>query len=227
MQSNAGTAASAATPASANLAIDINGISPKLLLEADQNLRDLTIGYASLGTQSIDLGGHALNVYSSSLAITKTSLWGAIRNAVASSLDGIYDSTLASHVNAAIGLAIVPDAHGDSRLLIRPTRIGDLNLDGNVTIADFIDLASNFGAIGTATWQEGDVNADGSVTIADFIDLASNFNTSYAGDIFPITPADTQTLSNFAASIAVAVPEPAALSLLAIGVMFFSRRRRR
>src|SRR5439155_25424952 len=174
----------------------------------DQDLRELTIGYGGVGAQSVDLNGHALNIYSPSLGAAKTSLWGTIRNVAASPLDGINDSTLASHTNARVGLAILPDAHGDSRLLIRPTRIGDLNLDGIVTIADFIDLASNFNLLGTATWQEGDVNGDGDVSIADFIDLASNFNTSYAGDVLPISASDQQTLSNFAASLGAAVPGP-------------------
>src|SRR5439155_19903695 len=51
---------------------------------------------------------------------------------------------------------------------------GDLNKDGQVSISDFIDLASNFGKT-NAIWSDGDLNLDGTVTIADFIDLAANF----------------------------------------------------
>ena len=79
---------------------------------------------------------------------------------------------------------------------------------------------------GTGTWQEGDLNYDGQVTISDFIDLASNFNTSYSGEVFPISAADAQTLSSFAASIGVSVPEPTSLSLLATSLLFVRRRRR-
>jgi len=50
---------------------------------------------------------------------------------------------------------------------------GDLNGDGSVSIADFIQLASHFNAPGG--WGEGDLNADGLVTISDFIDLSANF----------------------------------------------------
>jgi len=93
--------------------------------------------------------------------------------------DGIFDSGLAAHEHSALGLAIVNDY-----VLIRLTRIGDVNLDGIVTIADFIDLSANFNHTGV-TWQEGDMNGDGSVTIADFIDLSANFNGIYSGKCFP------------------------------------------
>ena len=61
--------------------------------------------------------------------------------------DKIIDSGL--HSNSKIGLAQQTD-----HIYIRSTRVGDLNLDGNVTISDFLDLASNFGTVGTATWQD-------------------------------------------------------------------------
>src|SRR5207237_9707384 len=113
------------------------------------------------------------------------------------------------------------------------TRIGDLNLDGAVTISDFIDLASNFNGT-NKTWQEGDLNNDGSVTISDFIDLASNFNGTYAGSLGPINAEDQLTLASFASSIGVdpsimgsAVPEPASLTVLALGAVGLMQRRRR
>src|SRR5258707_9062207 len=103
-----------------------------------------------------------------------------------------------------------------SQVLVRRKKM----LDGRVTTSDFIDLASNFNTIGTATWQEGDLNYDHNVTISDFIDLASNFNSSYTGSAGAVSAADLQTLANFASSIGVdpgvigsAVPEPGTLGL--------------
>jgi len=112
-------------------------------------------------------------------------------------------------------------------VLIRYTRIGDLNLDGTVTISDFIDLASNFNHIGGSTWQMGDVNYDGSVTISDFIDLASNFNQSVSGDALPISEEDAAMLASFAAEHgASAVPEPHSLVVVSLGLLSIRRRRR-
>src|SRR5204863_5205852 len=128
------------------------------------------------------------------------------------------------HSNSAVGIALLADAQNASYLLIRPTRIGDLNLDGSVTIADFIALASHFNQSGT--WQEGDTNYDGSVTIADFIALASNFNQSYSGGVNAINGDDRQLLASFASSIGAdptvigsAVPEPGVIGLMAVGAV--------
>ena len=110
-------------------------------------------------------------------------------------------------------------------ILIRATAVGDLNLDGVVSISDFIDLAAHFGQAGT--WQEGDLNYDGLVTISDFIDLASNFGTTFSGDALPISSQDRTTLDNFAASIgAKAIPEPGVVLAVLSAAPLIARRRR-
>ena len=111
-------------------------------------------------------------------------------------------------------------------VLIRSTRSGDLNLDGSVTSSDFIDLASHFNQIGTATWQEGDLNYDRNVTIADFIDLAGNFNTSYAGDAWPVSAADAAMLADFAGAYGVPEPGVALIMIGAAGGLVRRRSRR-
>ncbi len=113
-------------------------------------------------------------------------------------------------------------------VLIRYMRIGDLNLDGTVTISDFIDLASHFNTVGGATWQMGDVNYDGSVTISDFIDLASNFNQSVSGVSTPTSEADAAMLAGFAEANGVsAVPEPGWILGVGVAGGILGLRRRR
>jgi autotransporter-associated beta strand protein len=63
--------------------------------------------------------------------------------------------------------------------LVAYTHYGDANLDGAVTIADFTQLATYFGA-SSATWDMGDFDYDGSVGISDFGLMRSAFASTYA-----------------------------------------------
>ncbi|HEV8605597.1 MAG TPA: NF038122 family metalloprotease [Tepidisphaeraceae bacterium] len=230
LASNAGHSASAIDPAKANLAVHVGGGGSTVNLRDDQDLRELNIDWGDAGTQTFNLNTPAgagqfrsVRVYPPDFAAAKAALYAAIVHGIGTG-DGVVDSGLPSHPSSKLGIAIVADAHGDMSLLIRPTRIGDLNLDGQVSIADFIDLASHFN--GPGTWQEGDLNGDFLVTISDFIDLSSNFNMSYSGDAWPIDPADAAMLADFGASHgAGAVPEPAMLSLLMPALLLGRRRR--
>ncbi|HEV8604857.1 MAG TPA: PQQ-dependent sugar dehydrogenase [Tepidisphaeraceae bacterium] len=232
LDSNSGAPATDITAAAALLTVNVQkpftGSSPaKAVLNADQDLQQLTVTYTDPDLQSVDLNSPAapgafrsLRVYANP-AQNKLILSNAIRNAMINPGDGIYDSGLAAHPNSALGIARIVDAHGDFAVLIRPTRIGDLNLEGVVTISDFIDLAANFDKPGTFTWQEGDLNGDQAITIADFIDLAANFNTSYSEEVFPIDPADQEQLAAF---YAANVPEPAGLFAILVGsIILFNR----
>ena len=148
----------------------------------------------------------------------KAEFWFSIANANRENApdrhDGIYDSGQIYHGNSAIGLGQFTDAAGQPYLLIRLTRMGDVNLDGQVSIADFLTMASHFNS--TGTWQEGDLNYDGLITIADFIALASNFGTSYSGGAVAIGEGDVAMLSNFAT--AHGVPEPGMMVVLLVGL---------
>jgi hypothetical protein len=236
------------------LTINVTGNTTALVLESSSDLANLTVPFANPGTQGLDLNTpttpaafNALRIYAPDLTAAKTTLWSAIKNANGPGsltlTDGIYDSGRVNHPNSGIGLARVNDAHGDGHIQIRLARIGDLNLDGSVTISDFIDLASNFNSSGpNITWQEGDLNYDGSVTISDFIDLAANFNSSYAGVSSAASPSNLHLLSSFASAVGVdssvigadtrstgspAVPEPGGVALLSISVcgVLASRRK--
>ncbi len=79
---------------------------------------------------------------------------------------------------------------------------GDLNRDRQVSIDDFITLASNFGKT-NATYADGDLNYDGQVTISDFIDLSSNFNKTLSPPAVaaPPQPAAAIEISSPAAAL--------------------------
>jgi hypothetical protein len=220
LNSNAGAPATSITPATANLSIIIGNENSTTTLNSSQDLATLTISFDDTGAQGLDLAStatefHSLSIHSGDLDSAKSSLTAAIAHAKITPGDGLFDSGLSGglHPNSAIGLATLTDAHGDPYLFIRPTKIGDLNLDGQVTISDFIDLASHFN--GPGSWQDGDLNADGQITISDFIDLASNFNSTYSGQTLPLSPSDLAALNAFASSHGLTpIPEPSTLTLL-------------
>lgn len=70
---------------------------------------------------------------------------------------------------------VVSSADSQFFAQILGTTPGDANLDGFVNFLDFLALAEQFGAEGTATWSGGDFDGDGSVNFADFLILANNF----------------------------------------------------
>jgi hypothetical protein len=101
-------------------------------------------------------------------------------------------------------------------VLLRFTRYGDANVDGQVNLADFNRLASNFG--GNGNWIEGDFNYDGIINLSDFNRLAANFGLQ-AGPDGP-TPDDW-------AALASAIPEPGAAAVTVLGAALLGRQRRR
>jgi len=233
LDSNAGAPATASAAAVANLSLEVNGNNnggdATVILNAPQDLDHLSINYNDTGAQGVDLNStqsefHEIRIHSGDPDEFRVAMAAAVANAKTHSGDGLFDSGL--HANSAIGIAVLTDAQGDAYVLVRPTRIGDLNLDGTVSISDFIDLASHFN--GSGDWQSGDLNGDGLVSISDFIDLASNFGGSYAGEVFAISAADQSALNTFAAEHGVSgVPEPGAVAMVVAGAGVLGRRRRR
>lgn len=95
---------------------------------------------------------------------------------------------------------------------------GDANIDGLVNLSDFNILTGNFGNSVTR-WSQADFDFNGLVNLSDFNALASNFGLS-AGPDGMVGPDDWAALS-------AAVPEPTAVSAVALGGLGLIRRRRR
>ena len=96
-------------------------------------------------------------------------------------------------------------------ILVKYTRLGDVNLDGVVGFADLLSLAQHYGQ-GNATWDEGDLNYDGVVNFSDLLALAQNYGA---------------TASNAAQVSVGAVPEPCLIAALALAGALWRRRARR
>lgn len=124
---------------------------------------------------------------------------------------------------ASLGGVLLGQAFDATAVLVRYTRVGDTNIDGIVDFDDLLSLAQNYGTVDTATWIKGDSNYDGAVNFDDLLGLAQNYGTSavLSGDSF-----SSEFVSDWALAQSM-VPEPATLSLVALGSTLGIRRRRR
>jgi hypothetical protein len=126
-------------------------------------------------------------------------------------------------------------ATNDGDILVKYTYYGDCNLDGAVdgtdySIVDATYLAENFSSNGATNpisgWYNGDFNYDGVVDGSDYTLMDNAFNQQ--GPSFGVNPSALLATSTAQISgTGSAVPEPAALSLLAIGATAMLGRRRR
>jgi hypothetical protein len=160
---------------------------------------------------------------------------------------GIVSSKVAS-VNASLGdphaygigyadasdPAVAVDDFTPGTVVIEPAIVGDANLDGKVNFSDFQLLAASFNGNNTS-WDQGNFNYDAKTNFSDFQLLAANFNNSTTLDNAQFDAMDQFAMSNGFSMTAnadgdgftlTAVPEPAAVSMLAIaGLGLLGRRR--
>jgi len=101
---------------------------------------------------------------------------------------------------------------------VRFTLVGDVDLDGQVGVADLGILATDYGTTTQGGWGAGDLNADGAIGVADLGMLATNYGQSLTGG----SVATSQAMPS-----STAVPEPSAALVLVAGTLASSRRRGR
>ena len=134
---------------------------------------------------------------------------------------GITSSTAAADIALGASRAVGWLDNGNGSLSFAFAAPGDTNLDWQVNVLDAANLltAGRFNAGAPATWSQGDFNYDGAVDVLD----AADFIATGLYNAGPYNPA-----AGIAASVA-AVPEPSlpAAGLVAVGLAFTARRRRR
>jgi hypothetical protein len=109
---------------------------------------------------------------------------------------------------------VTPVPVDDTAILVKTTYLGDLDLNGQVDLDDLILLAGYWDPdhYYTHMWWQGDMNYDGWCDLDDLILLAGNWQLGVGSPLVGGSPG--------------AVPEPATLGLMALGLLAMLRQRR-
>jgi hypothetical protein len=149
----------------------------------------LANGNRSITTQTLTMqAGGVLDLTNNALVVdyTGASPLNAVRSLLTSGYAagawngaGIRSSTAAGGTTHALGYAEATDLYtvfpatfaglsvDNTSVLVRYVRYGDANLSGNVDLADFNKLASNFGA-SPRSWSQGNFDYDADVDLNDY-----------------------------------------------------------
>ena len=144
---------------------------------------DLTLRNDSAGGTLVNLTGIAFQYD----GLTRTATWDFA--GVSGIVPAYYTAILnSSAISNGAGVPLDGDGNGaageDFASLQLVARRGDVDLDGNVDIADFNLLATNFDPHGDSPgngWSQGNFDNDADTDITDFVALVRNFDPSGYG----------------------------------------------
>jgi T5SS/PEP-CTERM-associated repeat protein len=204
------------------------------------------LGSLSITGGTFDLADNDLILHATDVA-TMTALLKAGYNGGLWNGSGIISSEALLAGHSGQGLGILSGAnylalHAGSPLLdgqtvlptdvvVKYTYLGDLNLDGAITASDYaqIDAAYLLHPNSGNTWINGDLNFDGKITAADYALMDNAYAHRNAALAATMIALHTQEFGApyTSALAAAAAPEPASLSLLALGAAALLVRRRK
>ena len=130
----------------------------------------------------------------------------------------LYNATVQSSIE---GVPVESSTTGGTAsIVVKYTWMGDMDLDGKVTVNDYLEFLHYLTSPPPAadiTWMTGDFNYDGKINVNDYLLLIGGYTASTGS---PPSADDEQITF-------VPIPEPATLSLLALGTAAVLRRRSR
>jgi autotransporter-associated beta strand protein len=190
--------------------------------ELDLSNNDLIVRNGSLAALSNQVGeGYNNGNWNSGAGIISSA--AAADSAHLTALGIIQNSTNGNAGGPALYTSFDSASVSDTDVLVKFTYYGDANLTGTVDGSDYSRIDNGY-LTGATGWFNGDFNYDGVVNGSDYTLIDNAFNTQGASLSVQIAAATAQVASTTTAS---AVPEPAALGILGVGVAGLLARRRR
>ncbi len=173
------------------------------------------------GTSRLDIGNNKVTITTASVGAIKTLITSGYSAGTWTGATGIISSSAQADSHHGVGY----QDNGAGGVVMRYALYGDTDLDGTVNFVDLLKLAQNYNTTGTV-WATGDSSYDGTTNFVDLLALAQNYNTSLTPGEAGLSPSFVADW-NLAQSEVSAVPEPTSLSIMALGALALSRRRRK
>jgi autotransporter-associated beta strand protein len=232
-------AVAGALPSGTNLNI---GTGASVVAENLVTRYALAVGSLTV-TGKLDLNNNGLIAHNGSIAAVTSLLQSGSNGGAWNGSTGIVSTTAANNTSHLTALGVIINDTGangtastgmpiyttfdgapttDGDILVKYTYYGDANLSGKVDSADYTLIDAGYLAHGTKTgWFNGDFNYDNVINGSDYTLIDNAFNTQGVQLSAEIATPTAQRASSAESS----VPEPAALSLLAVGGIGLLGRR--